>query len=732
MVVQRIKGNTSRFLQIVTLLSQLAWHPPIEPHPTTTARQEWLVVLIREDPRLTHSRISTCTAVLAAAAGALVVAARAYAGGSAENAVLIIDPSDATSMYVGNYYKHARNIPDTNVLYMSSKATNYSTFTTTNQSAFAGSILQRGIADHTDYAVVAPFSGFYVPYSGEPTGAGSSATCSLPNRYSISAVYTLSQVSASFISSNTAHGVNEFFGDASASALGFSSNQGYLDGAASTSPFASKYYLSAQLGYTNGPFANTVPDLLSMIDRSVAADGNGRSAGGTFYYMNNTADALRNARACGSFQGCSSPSLYDAAAAEMASLGDSASVLSGILPPNGTTNIFGVMTGSATLGIPGAAFTLVPGAFGDHLTSWAALFDCTGGCQTPVSAWINQGASGSDGTVEEPCADVTIFPSAYFHYYYAQGMSIGESYLRSLQSAPTHNLLYGDPLTRAFAYIPAVTVNSPPGGNLSGSITITPSATTPNPGASIATYDLLVDGAKMGSASFGKAFSLDTQKLPDGRHDLRVLAYDNTPVKNVGRWIGTLDTLNYGHGATLSVSPASGNLVQHFTFAYAATGGVVSEVRLVQNGRVLAASTAASGALGVYGQNLGAGTTNVHLEALYTDNRLARSVPVSVNVTSSGTPAGPAPVAYSYSKSVTSPTAFLVELPASFDAAPNTATYTLLSSPTKATVLQSGFSSSGPYRIIQPISGSTGSEQLQFQVKTSAGSSNVATVTLNY
>jgi hypothetical protein len=176
---------------------------------------------------------------------------------------------------------------------MSSKATNYSTFTTTNQSAFANSILQRGIADHADYAVIAPFSGFYVPYAGEPTGAGSSATCTVPKRYSISAVYTLSQLSADFLASNDPRTLNEFIGDSSATALGFSSNQGYLNGAASTDPTAKKYYLSALLGYTNGQLGNTVQDLLSMIDRSVDADG--KRAGGTFYYMNNTSDPARNA-----------------------------------------------------------------------------------------------------------------------------------------------------------------------------------------------------------------------------------------------------------------------------------------------------------------------------------------------------------------------------------------------------------------------------------------------------
>ena len=665
---------------------------------------------------MSFTKISKYAAVLAAAI--LAVVSRAFAGGSPENAVLITDPSDATSMYVGNYYKNARNIPDSNVLYMNSKATNYGTFASTNQSAFVGSILQRNIVDHADYVVIAPFAGFYVPYKGEPTGPGSTATCSAPARYSISSVYTLSQMSAQFVSSNTPFVANQFFGDSSNTALGFSSNQGYLNGAASTSPSASKYYISALLGHTSGQLGNSVQDLLSMIDNSVSADGTGRGAGGRFYYMNNTADVLRNLRACGSTS-CSSPTLYNAAAARLQTSGFSASVLPGILPPSGTTNVLGVMTGSATQAIPGAPFTFAHGAVGDTLTSWAALFDCTGSCQTAVSAWIQQGASGSQGSVEEPCAIAGIFPTANFHYYYAQGMSLGESYLRSLQYVPTHDLLYGDPLTRPFAFIPTVTVSNPPTGIQSGLVTITPSGSSPNPGAAISSFDLLVDGVKVSSAAFGQSLSLDTSTLSDGRHDLRILGYDNAPVRNVGRWISTLDTVNFARGVTLTHAQTSGTLTQTFPFQYFAHGGAVSEVRLIQNGRVLATSST-GGALGhmvVYGQNLGAGITNVYIEVLYLDGRLARSVPVSVNVTSSGTPVGALPVAYSYSKNVPSSstsTAFLVELPASYDAAPNTATYTLLNSPTKATILDSGVLSSGPYRIMQPNPGATGSEQLQF------------------
>jgi hypothetical protein len=132
----------------------------------------------------------------------------------------------------------------------------------------------------------------------------------------------------------------------------------------------------------------------------------------------------------------------------------------------------------------------------------------------------------------------------------------------------------------------------------------------------------------------------------------------------------------------------------------------------------------------VYGQNLGAGRSNIRLEVWYDDGRLGSSVPVTVNVLSSGTPAGATPVAYSYSKYLTTPTAYLVELPAAYDAAPGSLTYTLLNTPAQATLIQAN--TGGPYVIVQPHSGAFGSEVLQFRVTAGNGSLSTATVTLVY
>jgi hypothetical protein len=389
----------------------------------------------------------------------------------------------------------------------------------------------------------------------------------------------------------------------------------------------------------------------------------------------------------------------------------------------------GVMSGFDTANPGAAALGLVPGAFADELTSFEGVLDGSGG-QTTVESWISAGASGSEGSVQEPCAYVTKFPSPDFHKYYFQAMSLGEAYLRSVEAIPFQMLLYGDPLTRPFAYIPSVSLQSQPIGAQSGVITLTPTATTSNPVAAINSFTLLVDGVDVAAVNPGQSFSLDTRNLDDGYHDVRVLAYENTAVQTVGRWIGALDTSNYGRAATLSASPSSGGLAQLFAFSYATSGGTVLEVHLVQNGRVLASANTAAGTLSVYGQNLGAGTSSVKVEAWYSDSRRTTSLPVSVNVTQSGTPAGAAPVAYSYSKPMPTATAYVVELPASYDASPGSVSYTLLNSPAQAAVVQSN--AGGPYLILKPNAMASGSESLQFQAKVGSAVSNVASVNLVY
>jgi hypothetical protein len=205
------------------------------------------------------------------------------------------------------------------------------------------------------------------------------------------------------------------------------------------------------LGYT-GSQGNSVAEILAMIDRSVAVDGTRPT--GTFYFMNNTADGARNVRAA----------FFNIAVNGIVGRGGMATIINGVLP-NGHTDCLGIMTGTSSFDLSGTGIVIQPGAFCDHLTSFAADFEQG---QTKVSAWIAGGASGSAGEVDEPCNYTGKFPHPRLHTFYFQGMSLGEAYLRSVQYVPFQGLLYGDPLTRPFAYIPAVTVPDAPTGPVSG------------------------------------------------------------------------------------------------------------------------------------------------------------------------------------------------------------------------------------------------------------------------
>jgi len=166
-----------------------------------------------------------------------------------------------------------------------------------------------------------------------------------------------------------------------------------------------------------------------------------------------------------------------------------------------------------------------------------------------------------------------------------------------------------------------------------------------------------------------------------------------------------------------------------FSVTAEAGGGVVQEMRLLQNGRVVAAA-AVPGPLQVYGRNLGSGVSRVQVEAQFADGRTARSVPASLDIAYSvGTFSGLAPVAYSYTKRVPRGGPFVVELPARFDDGLSGATFTILTPPSQGTTVGAGSKS---YRVMTATPGACGQDQFTFRVNTPSGQSNTATVTLIY
>lgn len=627
----------------------------------------------------------------------------ALAGGSSERVLLIINPSSAESMYLGHYYQFARKIPAHNVLYLDPAATNYASFAGANGNidALLGTLTNRSISKTIDYIVLASPESFFVNAPGLVSDG-----CWPVARFSQTSVFASAFIRSNILAGNlSSQESNRFFG---VSPTSFSSTTSYLSGAPSASSAARRYFIVASLGYT-GPRGNTVGEITSMIDAAVAADGT-RPAG-KFYFINTT-DPIRNVR---------SPQ-FSAAVSSLPA--GRAEIINGIIP-DFRNDCLGVLTGWPDPPIDGGAFTILPGAFCDHLTSYAATFDEP--AQTKMSSWIRRGAAATCGTVEEPCNYLGKFPTANLHVLSFSGMSLGEAWFRSMQFFPFQILFTGDPLTRAHATIPSVSATLP-STPVTLPFSFTPTASTTLSGAAIQSIELYIDGVLQSAKAPGAPFTINTAAIPEGHHEVRLLAYDNTAVRTVGSWVGSFTSAAYNRPVTLDLPTTTGTMTTPFTATISTSGtGTVREVRLIHNGRVLAASTSSPATLTVFGRNIGPGKTSVQAEVLYTDGIRSRSEPIPVDIAfTAGTISGQPPIAHSYTKRIQRGTTTVVELPATFDDALANTTFTILGNPEFATM------STGTkgYRVVTSLPNACGPDTILFRVNTPSGQSNTATITL--
>lgn len=664
--------------------------------------------------------MSRITRVSLAALAMLAGTPVARAGGSPENILVIMNPGSAQSLYLGNYYKNARNIPDANVLYIDSfSAPNYQSFAGPNGQidALFAKLRNSRIDQHIDYLVIADAASFFVPASGLVTDG-----CSPVNRFSITMAYGYAPLRARILAGNrpSTEGNGYFQNTYPPTARQYNARSWWFSGVPTSNfppnPSAAgltRSFLAAQLGYT-GSNGNTVPEIIAMIDRSVAVDGT--NPPGRFYFMA-TDDQFRNVRATFFPDAVNS---FPAGRAVQQSIGAFPGV------PQGVSDVLGVLTGASDPQVTPQFFPMNPGSYGDTLTSWSGTFDI--GVQTKMSAFLRSGASGSHGTVEEPCNYNGKFPYPIILPYYFAGASLGEAYYRSLQFLPYQGLFQGDPMTRPFANLPSVNLVAPSGAQ-SGTIQLTATGTTTQPSASVSTFEYYANGVRFASLAAGQPWSLNTQVLPDGWNELRVVGLDSTFVRRAGRWVGSITVNNSGRSATLNIPTTSGDMTTAFTASLSAGGATVRELRLIQNERVIAATPLNTGSFTFYGRNIGAGVSRVQAEAVFLDGKVARSAPVTMNVAfSEGSVPSQQPQAITYTRRVPRGGATVLELPALFPDAFANATWTITTPPSQSTI---GTVQKGAVVITAPLNAS-GSDSLRFQVTTPGGTSNIATVNLTY
>jgi uncharacterized protein (TIGR03790 family) len=171
----------------------------------------------------------------------------------------------------------------------------------------------------------------------------------------------------------------------------------------------------------------------TLIRRGVASDAT--APPGTLYLVN-TQDVPRNVRAAA----------YAETAMALAKRVRTVQLTTPIL--RDVPDAIGYFTGIARVDeLPRIHFR--PGAVADHLTSTGGVL--FGRDQMSALAWLKQGATGSYGSVSEPCNHTGKFPNAaVFFDHYTRGDTLLEAYWKSV-AMPGQGLFVGEPLARPYA-----------------------------------------------------------------------------------------------------------------------------------------------------------------------------------------------------------------------------------------------------------------------------------------
>jgi uncharacterized protein (TIGR03790 family) len=180
--------------------------------------------------------------------------------------------------------------------------------------------------------------------------------------------------------------------------------------------------------------AENFGEATKLIDRGVAADYTFPKGAG---YLVSTTDKARNVRAV----------LYNDIVRLLGRYIDLRIIKANYLVNR--KNIMFYFTGSAHVQKL-ETNRFLPGALADHLTSTGGRLTDSG--QMSSLRWLEAGATGSYGTVVEPCNHLAKFPHPGIAInWYLQGDTLIEAYWKSV-AWPGEGIFIGEPLARPFAY----------------------------------------------------------------------------------------------------------------------------------------------------------------------------------------------------------------------------------------------------------------------------------------
>jgi uncharacterized protein (TIGR03790 family) len=228
------------------------------------------------------------------------------------------------------------------------------------------------------------------------------------------------------------------------SAFAFGFNRAYCASGCKPTQLSPMFNASSREPYTDFGIrptmslaAHNFEDAVALIDRGVRADGSMPNARA---YLLSTSDRARNVRSVN----------YPVVAQILGRRVSSRILRQDML--YGARDVLFYFTGRAQVaGLETLGFQ--PGAIADHLTSFGGML--TDSSQMSALRWLQVGATGSYGTVQEPCNFVQKFPDPVIVVdNYLRGETLIEAYWKSV-AMPGQGIFIGEPLAAPFLPIPA-------------------------------------------------------------------------------------------------------------------------------------------------------------------------------------------------------------------------------------------------------------------------------------
>lgn len=566
----------------------------------------------------------------------LMLALPASAGGSPETTLLVVNADSPHSLAVANEYIRLRRLPERQVLWLQDVPVGE----IIGIGAFRRHILEpiraylalEGLDEEIDLIAYSAGFPYGVDFTEDLKREGVERNKRVGTVASLTGLtffqHRVLAMDLGYLSPRANQYFRPWRRDAEGRGMGFEASRGFRSRHAwrhgQPRPDHSsydRYYLSVLLGYT-GERGNSLPEIRDYLGRAAAADGT--QPEGTVYLMSNP-DIRSRVR----------QPLFPLLMEEMRVRGRAVEILTqkkrdkSDRVPRNRDDVIGLVAGTRLFDWENSGSRMLPGAIAESFTSYGGHFSHH--AQTKLTEFLRHGAAGSSGAVQEPYSFMEKFPVPQLHRYYADGCSLAEAFYQSVAS-PYQLIIVGDPLARPFAHFGKPELMDPdPGQPWHGLVRIEAAAAMPS-GDALDRLELWIDGLLVAQAKGDEPLWLDTRRLLDGAHELRLVAVAAGSVETRSWRSWPIQVRHHDLNLSLQVDRDAVPYGEIIQVSGEAKGALT--VHLYQGRRLLASAPVVDGRwqAGVASALLGEGEIRLRAEARHAGELRVRSTPVRVRV----------------------------------------------------------------------------------------------------